>query len=253
MPRRIAIFRGAPVVQRGSSRISLQRSATLVRRAGLGWLLGLLANAANADPAAADMRMTLHIPAQELARALDQYSRATGVAVLVDSQLSRGRRSLAVDGEFTAADALRHLLGGTGLMARYARADAFTLQAAQVEDLPVPTDKPTPAAAAVNRSYATAVQAAIERKLCRSPLTRPGSYRAVFQVWVGRDGVVQHNRLVTSTGDVRRDNALVESFRNLTIDRPTPSALRQPVTLLLLPESSGKRMECTRWEGVSGG
>ena len=56
-------------------------------------------------------------PAQELARALDQYSRATGVAVLVDSQLSRGRRSLAVDGEYTAADALRHLLGGTGLMA----------------------------------------------------------------------------------------------------------------------------------------
>jgi len=253
MPRRIAIFRGAPVVQRGSSRISLQRSAPLVRRAGLGWLLGLLACAANAYPPAADMRMTLHIPAQELARALDQYSRATGVAVLVDSQLSRGRRSLAVDGEFTAADALRHLLGGTGLMARYARADAFTLQAAQVEDLPVPTDKPTPAAVAVNRSYATAVQAAIERKLCGSPLTRPGSYRAVLQVWVGRDGVVQHNRLVTSTGDVRRDNALVESFRNLTIDRPTPSALRQPVTLLLLPESSGKRMECTRWEGVSGG
>ncbi len=67
MPRRMAIFRGAPVVRRGSSRISLQRSATLVRRAGLGWLLGLLANAANADPAAADMRLTLHIPAQELA------------------------------------------------------------------------------------------------------------------------------------------------------------------------------------------
>jgi hypothetical protein len=59
--------------------------------------------------------------------------------------------------------------------------------------------------------------------------------------------------LVTTTGDVRRDTALVESFRNLRIDRTTPSALRQPVTLLLLPESSGKRMECTKWEGVSGG
>lgn len=249
----MTVFRGTSAVQRGSSRDGLQRSATLVRRVSLGLLLGWFSGAATAGPVPADMRMTLHIPAQDLARALDQYSHATGVAVLVDSQLSRGRRSLAVDGEYTAADALRRLLGGSGLMARYARDDAFTLQVAQVEDVPSALDKTTPASAAVSRSYATAVQAAIERNLCRSPLTRPGSYRAVLQVWVGRDGVVQHNRLVTTTGDVRRDTALVESFRTLRIDRPTPSALRQPVTLLLLPESSGKRMECTKWEGVSGG
>ncbi len=228
------------------------RSA-LVRQLGLGLLLGLLLSRASADPVPATMRMTLHIPAQELARALDQFSRATGMAVLVDSQLSRGRRSLAVDGEFTAAEALRRMLGGSGLMAKYSRDDAFTLQVAQVEDVPLPAEKPTPASAAVNRSYATAVQAAIERNLCRSPLTRPGSFRAVLQLWIGRDGVVQHNRLVTSTGDVRRDAALVDSFHTLRIDRPTPGALRQPVTLLLLPESSGKRMECTQWEGVSGG
>ncbi|MFJ2467189.1 secretin and TonB N-terminal domain-containing protein [Pseudomonas sp. NPDC087615] len=220
---------------------------------GLGVLLAWLTGTATADPVPADLRMTLHIPAQDLARALDQYSHATGVAVLVDSQLSRGRRSLAVEGEYTAADALRRLLGGSGLMARYARDDAFTLQVAQVEDVPSTEGKSSPASIAVNRSYATAVQAAIERNLCRSPLTRPGSYRAVLQVWVGRDGRVQHNRLVTSTGDVQRDTALVESFRSLRIDRPTPSALRQPVTLLLLPQSSGKRMECTKWEGVSGG
>lgn len=228
------------------------RSA-LMRQLCLGLLLGLLLSRAGADPMPATMRMTLHIPAQELARALDQFSRATGMAVLVDSQLSRGRRSLAVDGEFTAAEALRRMLGGSGLMAKYSRDDAFTLQVAQVEEVPMPAEKPTPASAAVNRSYATAVQAAIERNLCRSPLTRPGSFRAVLQLWIGRDGVVQHNRLVTTTGDVRRDAALVDSFHTLKIDRPTPGALRQPVTLLLLPESSGKRMECTQWEGVSGG
>ncbi len=237
---------------RGRARDDVVRSA-LVRQLGLGLLLGLLLSRASADPVPATMRMTLHIPAQELARALDQFSRATGMAVLVDSQLSRGRRSLAVDGEFTAAEALRRLLGGSGLMAKYSRDDAFTLQVAQVEDVPLPAEKPPPASVAVNRSYATAVQAAIERNLCRSPLTRPGSFRAVLQLWIGRDGVVQHNRLVTSTGDVRRDAALVDSFHTLRIDRPTPGALRQPVTLLLLPESSGKRMECTQWEGVSGG
>ncbi|MCX2545975.1 secretin and TonB N-terminal domain-containing protein [Pseudomonas sp. COW5] len=248
----MTVFRGTSTVLRGRARDDVVRSA-LLRQLGLGLLLGLLLSRASADPVPATMRMTLHIPAQELARALDQFSRATGMAVLVDSQLSRGRRSLAVDGEFTAAEALRRMLGGSGLMAKYSRDDAFTLQVAQVEDVPLPAEKPTSASVAVNRSYATAVQAAIERNLCRSPLTRPGSFRAVLQLWIGRDGVVQHNRLVTSTGDVRRDAALVDSFHTLRIDRPTPGALRQPVTLLLLPESSGKRMECTQWEGVSGG
>ncbi|WP_433897934.1 STN domain-containing protein [Pseudomonas sp. PSE1(2024)] len=248
----MTVFRDTSAVQRGRAREDVVRSA-LVRQLCLGLLLGLFLSGASADPMPATMRMTLHIPAQELARALDQFSRATGMAVLVDSQLSRGRRSLAVDGEFTAAEALRRMLGGSGLMAKYSRDDAFTLQVAQIEEVPMPAEKPTPASAAVNRSYATAVQAAIERNLCRSPLTRPGSFRAVLQLWIGRDGVVQHNRLVTSTGDVRRDAALVDSFHTLKIDRPTPGALRQPVTLLLLPESSGKRMECTQWEGVSGG
>ncbi len=248
----MTVFRGASAVQRGRARDEFARSA-LVRQLCLGLLLGLFLGRASADPLPATMRMTLHIPAQELARALEQFSRATGMAVLVDSQLSRGRRSLAVEGEFTAAEALRRMLGGSGLMAKYSRDDAFTLQVAQVEDVPMPAEKPTPASAAVNRNYATAVQAAIERNLCRSPLTRPGSFRAVLQLWIGRDGVVQHNRLVTTTGDVRRDAALVDSFHTLRIDRPTPGALRQPVTLLLLPESSGKRMECTQWEGVSGG
>jgi hypothetical protein len=84
-------------------------------------------------------------------------------------------------------------------------------------------------------------------------MTRPGSFRALLQLWIGRDGVVQYSRLVSSTGDVQRDSALVESLRNLSIERPAPSSLGQPVTLLLLPDSSGKRMECTQWEGVSGG
>jgi len=103
-----------------------------------------------------------------------------------------------------------------------------------------------------DRNYAAAIQAGIQRSLCRSALTRPGSYRALLQVWIGRDGVVQHSRLVSSTGDPVRDRALVNSLQNLRIDRPAPSSLRQPVTLLLLPDSSGRRMECTAGDGVPG-
>jgi len=192
------------------------------------------------------------IPAQELASALEVFSRSSGMAVLVDRQLTRGRRSMAVKGRFTATQSLSALLIGTGLMARYARADAFTLQAAQVAEVPPPKGEHSSGASQVNHSYAVAIQSAIERRLCASPLTRPGSFRALLQLWIGRDGAVQHSRLVTSSGDVQRDAALVDSVQHLRIERPPPSSVRQPVTLLLVPDSSGKRMECTQQQGAFG-
>ncbi|WP_281355065.1 STN domain-containing protein [Pseudomonas izuensis] len=202
-----------------------------------------------------DARATreLDIPAQALNSALEQFSRSTGMAVLVDRELTRGRRSIAVNGRFSATDGLSLMLSGSGLMVRYARADAFTLQAARVTEVPASTTPSAKEAQRLGSSYATSIQTAIERRLCRSALIRPGSFRALLQLWIGRDGVVQHSRLVSSTGDVQRDAALVESLRNLDIERPVPGSVAQPVTLLLLPESSGKRMECTPRKGVSGG
>jgi type II secretory pathway component GspD/PulD (secretin) len=191
------------------------------------------------------------IAAQELSSALEAFSRSSGMAVLVDRQLTRGRRSIGVQGRLTATQALNTLLVGTGLMARYARADAFTLQVAQVAPVPLPPGV-TPSGSQVGSSYALAIQSAIEHRLCASPLTRPGDYRALLQVWIGRDGAVQHSRLVTSSGDARRDAALVDSVQHLRIERSPPSSLRQPVTLLLVPDSSGKRMECTQLEGAFG-
>lgn len=203
-------------------------------------------------PARSAVLMELDIPAQELAPALEAFSRSTAMAVLVDRELTRGRRSVAVKGRFAATDALRVLLTGSGLMARYTRADAFTLQMAQVEDRPLPHGPTTRSTELADSSYAAAIQQTIERTLCRSPLTRPGSFRALVQLWIGRDGTVQHSRLISSTGDVQRDGALVKSLQHLKVQRSVPSSLRQPVTLLLLPDSSGKRMECIQQEGTWG-
>lgn len=240
-------------MQRGRVRGARQIALMQVRQVCLALLIGLIASVATAGPLDAATPRELDIPAQELAGALEQFSRSTGLAVLVDRQLTRGRRSLAVKGRLSATNALSQMLSGSGLMARYARADAFTLQKATVAPVPavaahVEKGSPLPAS-----SYAASIQSAIERSLCRSSLIRPGSFRALLQLWIGRDGVVQHSRLVSSTGDVQRDAALVESLRNLDIERPAPSSLSQPVTLLLLPESSGKRMECSQGKGVSGG
>lgn len=197
--------------------------------------------------------LSLNLPAQDLEHALQAYSRATGMAVLVDRELTRGRRSIGVRGRFKAQEALAMLLTGSGLMARYARSDAFTLQTPQVSQPPPTKGAAARSAARINNSYATALQQAIETSLCRSPLTRPGSFRALVQVWVNPDGVIEHSRLVSSTGDEQRDEALVRSLSAARVQRPAPSSLRQPVTLLLMPDTTGMRMECTAAKGAWGG
>ena len=214
-------------------------------------LLLLLAGGRTAQ--AESQLLSLNLPAQDLEHALQAYSRATGMAVLVDRELTRGRRSIGVRGRFTAQEALAMLLTGSGLMARYARSDAFTLQTPQVSQPPPTKGAATRSAARINNSYATALQQAIETSLCRSPLTRPGSFRALVQVWVNPDGVIEHSRLVSSTGDEQRDEALVRSLSAARVQRPAPSSLRQPVTLLLMPDTAGTRMECTAAKGTWGG
>ncbi|MBT2372662.1 STN domain-containing protein [Pseudomonas fluorescens] len=196
--------------------------------------------------------INLDLPAQNLAPALEAFSRATGMAVLVDRELTRGRRSIGVHGRYSAPQALGVLLTGTGLMARYARSDAFTLQVPEVSTPALTRGPKARGTTRINSSYATALQRAIERSLCRSPLTRPGSFRALVQVWVNHDGLIEHSFLVTSTGDVQRDEVLVRTLASTHVERPAPSSLRLPVTLLLMPDTTGKRMECTAGEGVSG-
>lgn len=222
------------------------------RRAVCALVLLLLLSAPGAVRAES-APLVLNLPAQDLEHALQAYSRATGMAVLVDRELTRGRRSIGVRGRFTAQEALAMLLTGSGLMARYARSDAFTLQTPEVSPPPATRGAAARHAARINNSYATALQQAIEASLCRSPLTRPGSFRALVQVWVNPLGVIEHSRLVSSTGDEQRDEALVRSLGTARVDRPAPSSLRQPVTLLLMPDTTGIRMECTAAKGAWGG
>ncbi|NWA25138.1 TonB-dependent outer membrane receptor [Pseudomonas gingeri] len=207
----------------------------------------LAAEPVQLDP---EVRLDLDIAAQDLAGALDTFSRLTGMAVLVDRDLTRARRSFAVQGRYRAGEALSLLLSGSGLMARYARADAFTLQVARVSERPVGKVAESSAAKAMASSYALAIQVAIEQALCVLPLTRPGTYRAVLQVWIGRAGEVQYSRLVSSTGDVQRDGALVARLSSVRVKRAAPTSLHQPITLLITPNSAGTSMECTEREGA---
>ncbi|GLZ24004.1 TonB-dependent outer membrane receptor [Stutzerimonas stutzeri] len=190
------------------------------------------------------------IPALALPQALDVYSEVTGVAVLVDQELIVGRRSAAVSGRFSARTGLSLLLSGTGLMAVFTREDAFTLRRAEVSRPVEGSPQPLEDTRRVGGSYAGEVQAALEEALCRSRTTRPGNYRIAFQLWIGPQGRVEHSHLLGSSGDARRDAALIELLRELRVPQAPPSSLPQPITILVLPEREGSGVHCQRFEGV---
>ncbi|WP_457967113.1 STN domain-containing protein [Pseudomonas sp. R4-84] len=189
------------------------------------------------------------IPAQEMTVALELYSRASGVAILVDRQLAHGRRSTAVHGRLNARQALEQLLAGSGLAALYTGADAFTVKEAKLTlraDASSRNGGPT----VREDNFARALQVALEQALCRSTVTRPGHYRAALQLWVGASGEVRRSRLLASTGDARRDAAIIEGLGTLDIGRVPPSSLPQPVTVLVVPGAASAGTECNPWEGA---
>lgn len=174
------------------------------------------------------LRLAVHafdIPPQSLASALVTYSGVTGMAVLVDGELARGPGARPLQGA-TASDALTRLLGGTGLMARYAtrkrspccrRGCRGTLRRCRRE---------------CRRSSSRwigatrAVQAALEEQLCRSHFTRSGYLSRGAATLDEPLRRVRHSRLLGSTGDPQRDSALVESLRGVRVMQATP--LRWP-------------------------
>ena len=182
------------------------------------------------------------IPAQPLSQALVAYSRASGMTVLVDSGLTEGRQAPALDGRYTAGDALRRLLAGSPLSIRYASEYSFTLVA-----------DPRPARPRQPRlrdtAHAARLQAALRRVLCAAAGTAPGGYRALVQLWFDGDARVSKMNWITCSGLAARDQALEHALADMRAG-PLPVDLPQPVTVLLEPRAA---RQCDMLEGASGG
>lgn len=84
---------------------------------------------AYAQTASAEQK-SFNIPAQSLADALALFGQQSGLQVTTQGALPEGRRSAAVSGELTPAEALSRLLTGTGLTFRFDGSDAVRLEAA---------------------------------------------------------------------------------------------------------------------------
>lgn len=179
------------------------------------------------------------IPAQTLDDALDAYIRASGAQVLYEITLTKGLRSMAVEGQFTPDAALETLLAGTGLAVRRADIDSFVI-------VPGAGEKVSPAASLMrsHANFMSALQTGVLAALCRTPLTRPGEYKIAIELWVAPTGIVQRSALVGSTGNAERDGMLHRALRGTSIRLAPPSNIPQPFILTIAPRPPDQTGDC---------
>jgi hypothetical protein len=252
MPRRLS----GRVSRRASWRDNVPRRANLAVAFAALLIVGIYAATAEERQAAGSgAPMAFNIPAQALAGALQAYGQTTGVQVLYESSSAAGRMSTAVEGNFAPDAALELLLTGTELRARYSRRDAVTLALPQAEGIgSVPPASPLATsdlslgtlrvrgssdndAAARLQDYSQRVQMDIQNALRKNAKTRDGNYRAVLDIWVDTVRTIERTELFRSTGDRERDAAISATLRGLTISKPAPANMPQPVRLVIVVRS----------------
>ena len=236
----------------------------------LGGLIGSAADALGATPDlppagvargnpvidAATPAVAFNIPSQPLNAALNQYADTTGQPALFPSDLVHARTSTPVHGLHSAEGALRILLQGTGLMADKRSSglgQTFILKEAGAASA-------VPASAVARHGlaelfredgYAGLVQMRIWQALCSDARTRPGNYTSLLQFYVEPDGRIGAVRLLGSSGDARRDAALLHTLRAVHIGRLPPAAItRQRLTMLVAPNAQDVGPQCERQQGA---
>lgn len=225
---------------------------TLLSRCLFSVALALLASPwASAQNASTEFQFD--IPAQSLSSALDAFSEATGILPAYNGNLSQGHLSSEVKGRLPADVALPILLEGTGLIAEFTTTGAFVI---------IPgTDSTTQSPGGIARAYLAAqepalqhysgiVQATVTAALCERQETRPGEYRLALSFRIGSTGRLLGLRLLGTSGDERRDEAVVDALRGLSLDEPPPPHTAQPFTMIVLPRSSGGSVQCASDEGA---
>lgn len=188
--------------------------------------------------------MAFDLAAQPLKNALALYDARTSLSVFYPSALAEGKSSSAVQGVFTAAEALRRLLDGTGLSVQAVAPDAFVL----VPDGPGAAATAASPAGALPQAGAPLsdgelVQSHVFEALCAAPGVSLGGYRLALRMLVGESGRVREVRLLDSTGSLARDSAILAALRTLDIGR-APADAAHPFVLLVRPRAAGGAAVC---------
>ncbi|MDQ8727794.1 TonB C-terminal domain-containing protein [Bradyrhizobium sp. LHD-71] len=197
-----------------------------------GLALACLAQVALAQ----ERRFDFDIPAQPLANALELYGEVTGRNALYNSNLTVGRRSRTVSGQLSSGDALAILLEGSGLTAGHVTHDSFVL---------LPAAAPVAAVQSYTvTQYFGRIQASLQKTLCADSEARPGGYRVAVRLWIDAAGDVNQYERIGSTGAPRADESIDRTLRRLRIGGPRPADMAQPVSIVIVPQTSGLTMGC---------
>lgn len=208
-----------------------------------GWTM-LHAN--TAQGARAPQTSSYNIPSQPLNRALAHYARVSGIDVAYESDLATGRISNPVLGAHTPQTALRVLLLGTGLSARFtgsrsaiiflkhekaassvgvAADPLLRLDAAQVR-APLLIGKD---GSLLFRHYAQTVRDAIRAILSREPDYQHRKFSAQVSVLIDSQGRVAAVSILRGSGDQKLDNKLNELLIGHRLSSPPPADMAQPL------------------------
>lgn len=183
------------------------------------------------------------LPSQPLGQALEQYDERTNLSVFFPSELAIGRVSHPVHGTFSNEQALRLLLQGTGLTMQAVAAQAFVL----VPTVPDPgaAAKPTAEAAGLSsqRAYDGLLQARVLQMLCTRPDFSLGQYRLALSVRVNATGRIDQARLLDTTGNARRDSAIVEALQRVEVGQ-APVNRERPFVLLVQRRTDSDSPAC---------
>lgn len=202
----------------------------------------LIADEAHAQASGGDQRIAFDIPAQPLDAALTAYFRATGVQLLYDSALTAGRRSGEVRGNFTPREALRLLLRGTGLIARYSRSNAAILTSPEAREAAplVPLGRivvreqvaPPPRFTMVQRlAFYGQLARELQAHLRSDPRTNRLTFSVRASIEIAPGGKLE--RVQIEQGQDSRIRQLITEVLTGKVVTPPPDGIAQPLIVAL--------------------
>lgn len=209
----------------------------------LSVIVALASGPAQSQGAGDDRKIAFDIPAQPLDGALTQYFQATGVQLLYDSSLTRGRRSTTVRGRYARREALRLLLTGTGLIVRYSRANAaiITTPTARTSEGPlIPLGR-----VVIRERFVSARLSPAERMIYYNQLedelqthlrgdrrTERLAFSIVVEFHVDEVGKLNNVRINKGSGDRKIDLTIRDTLGGAVVS-PPPDLLDQPLSVAL--------------------
>lgn len=197
----------------------------------VSWLLCCMPGVSLESASAAPQAQSFDFPEMPLKDALARFDALTRMSVFYPSSLVEGRRSHAVSGIYSPREALDEMLEGTGVMAEATAQNAFVLAPLGTTDV---RDAATRNSARVADDYHARLQGKVLQALCATPSLSPGEYRLAMTVQVAENARVVRVRLLDTTGDARRDGAILRRLQGLDVGT-APADTSHPFVLLLVP------------------